>query len=144
MSVADFPHLNAVLNLTSAVLLIIGFLLIRRGMIRAHATMMIAATVTSAAFLICYLIYHYKFGEKSSGLQPGLLRTVYFCILFPHLILAIVMIPMILTTLWRASRRRWSEHRRIAKPTFFIWLYVSVTGVMIYWMLYHLFPRIRG
>jgi uncharacterized membrane protein YozB (DUF420 family) len=101
---------------------------------------MIATVAVSAAFLTSYLTYHYKVGHKSSGLEPGPLRTVYFAILIPHIILAGVMVPMILLTLWRAYRRQWERHRRIARPTFWIWLYVSVTGVVIYWMLYHLFP----
>jgi uncharacterized membrane protein YozB (DUF420 family) len=112
--------------------------------VRYHATLMISAVVVSAAFLACYLVYHYKVGEKSSGLSPGPLRTVYFAILFPHILLAAVMVPMILLALWRAYRRQWERHRRIARPTFWVWLYVSVSGVVIYWMLYHLFPTMRG
>jgi len=143
---ADLPHLNAALNATSAILLIGAFVQIRRGRWRTHATLMICATLTSAVFLAGYLIYHYHAGEQSTARMswlPHWLRMVYLWILFPHLLLAMVMLPMIILTLWRASGRRWQPHRRIARPTLLVWLYVSVTGVTIYWMLYHLFPSMR-
>ena len=136
-----FPHINAGLNATS------GVLLIKRGRWRAHAGTMILASLVSAAFLACYLIYHYKAGEQSTKQMtwlPPWLRIIYLLILFPHLLLAFVMLPMIIMTHYRAYRRQWQRHRKIAKPTFFIWLYVSVTGVVIYWMLYHLFPSMKG
>ena len=128
-------------------MLLCGFVCIKRRLIRVHAWLMIAATLTSCAFLTSYLIYHAHVGEtriaeKFPYLSPRT-RGVYYAILIPHLILAVVMVPMILTTLWRAGRRRWEAHRRIAPATFFIWLYVSVTGVIIYWMLYHLFPMMK-
>ena len=147
MTIQQLPLLNAILNSTSAVLLVAAIMLIKAGRTRAHATAIIAAVVTSAAFLTFYLIYHYHVGEKSTaGLTyiPKWLRTIYLAILFPHLILAMVMLPMIVVTLWRAYRRQWEKHRRLAKPTFYIWLYVSVTGVVIYWMLYHLFPTMAA
>ena len=147
LTIQDFPHINAGLNASSTVLLIIGILLIKRGRWRAHAVMMILASLVSAAFLACYLIYHYHEGEKSTRQMtwlPPWLRIVYLLILFPHLLLAFVMLPMIVMTHYRAYRRQWQRHRKIAKPTFFIWLYVSVTGVVIYWMLYHLFPSMKG
>ena len=148
LTVADLPALNASLNGLATALLVAAYVFVKRrrvseSAVRYHAALMIAAVVVSAAFLVSYLIYHYKVGEKSSGLKPGTLRTVYFSILFPHIVLAAVMVPMILLTLWRAYRRQWEKHRRIARPTFWIWLYVSVTGVVIYWMLYHLFPTMR-
>lgn len=147
LTIQDFPHINAGLNASSTVLLVIGFILIKRGRYRAHAVMMILASLVSAAFLACYLIYHYKAGEKSTasmGWIPPWLRIVYLLILFPHLLLAFFMLPMIVMTLYRAYRRQWARHRKIARPTFYIWLYVSVTGVVIYWMLYHLFPSMKG
>ena len=131
------PELNATLNSISAVLLVCGYVFIRRGNWRAHATMMISATVVSAIFLACYLTYHTLHGEKSTSAHPGILRDVYLAILLPHLLLAVVMLPMIFLTLWRAYHRDWGRHRRIARPTFWIWLYVSVTGVIVYFMLYH-------
>ena len=144
MTVHDFPLVNASLNGTSAVLLAAAFAFIKRGRIRAHGWTMVAAVVTSTAFLACYLTYHYVAGERTSGLKPGTLRTVYFLVLFPHLILSIVMLPMIFMTLFRAYRKEWHKHRKIAVWTFPIWLYVSVTGVIIYWMLYHYIPAHRG
>ena len=145
-SIHDFPHINAALNATSTVLLLVGYIQIRRQRWRAHATLMIAATITSAAFLACYLYYHYHAGEQSTRQMtwlPHWLRMIYLAILFPHLLLATAMLPIIALTLWRAAARRWDKHRRIARPTLIIWLYVSVSGVAIYWMLYHLFPSLR-
>lgn len=147
LSIQAFPHINAGLNATSTVLLIIGILLIKRGRYQAHAVMMILAALVSAAFLACYVTYHHMAGEKSTERMtwiPPWLRIVYLVILFPHILLAFGMVPMIMMTFYRAYRRQWEKHRRIAKPTFFIWLYVSVTGVVIYWMLYHLFPSMKG
>jgi len=147
LTIQDFPHINAGLNASSTVLLIVGILLIKKGRYRSHAVMMILASLVSAAFLGCYLLYHYKTGEQSTKHMtwlPTWLRTVYLLILIPHLLLAFFMLPMIVMTLYRAYRRQWERHRKIAKPTFFIWLYVSVTGVVIYWMLYHLFPSMKG
>jgi len=146
LTIHDFPHLNAALNASSTILLVVGYLFIKRARYRSHAVVMIFASLTSAAFLACYLIYHYQVGEISTRQMswiPPWLRILYLAILFPHLLLAMVMLPMIIITLYRASRRQWTKHRRIAIPTFFIWLYVSMTGVVIYWMLYHLFPAMR-
>jgi uncharacterized membrane protein YozB (DUF420 family) len=95
-------------------------------------------------FLAGYLTRYFVWGEHSSGLSAGWLRTTYYWILFPHMLLAVVMLPMIAVALWRAYKRQWAHHHRIAAPTFWIWLYVSVTGVVIYWMLYHLFPAVRA
>ena len=149
VSVQDLPAVNASLNGLATLLLVSAYVAVRRrrvsaSAVRYHAALMIGAVAVSAAFLASYLTYHYKVGHKSSGLTPGPLRTVYFSILFPHILLAAVMVPMILLTLWRAYRRQWERHRRIARPTFWVWLYVSVSGVVIYWMLYHLFPTMRG
>lgn len=147
MTAADLPHVNAALNGAAAALLVAGFVLIRRGKWQAHAACMIGATVMSAVFLVFYLIYHYHAGEKSTATMtwlPPWLRYVYLAILFPHLVLAMVMLPMILATFLRAIQRRWEKHRGIARPTLWVWLYVSVTGVVIYWMLYHLFPGMQA
>lgn len=140
MSKEFLAALNASLNGTSAVLLILAYLLIRQRNIRAHAYLMISALIVSSVFLVSYLSSHYFYGERSSGLPPGTLKTVYLLILFPHIALAAGMLPLIGITLWLAYRRRWETHRRFARPTYWIWLYVSVTGVVIYFMLYHLFP----
>lgn len=139
----DLPAINATLNGISTILLITGYVFVRRKQYRAHATLMISAFAVSTLFLIGYLAHKYISGDKSSGLESGALKYFYLLvILAPHVILSMVMVPMILLTLLRAYQRRWDAHRRIAKPTFWIWLYVSITGVVIYWMLYHLFPSI--
>lgn len=146
MDLSVFPHLNASLNAVSALLLTAGFVQIRRGRWRVHAALMITACVTSAAFLACYLYYHHRVGEISTRQMhwlPHWLRMIYLAILFPHLLLAIVMPPMIAITLWRAGKRNWMKHRAIARPTLIVWLYVSVSGVAIYWMLYWLFPSLN-
>jgi uncharacterized membrane protein YozB (DUF420 family) len=141
---SDLPLVNATLNGVSTGLLIAAFIAIKTRWIRTHASLIIGALVTSAAFLTCYVIYHCHVGDKSRGEMlhlPRWLRSIYLSILFPHILLAVVMVPMIVTALWRAWRRDWVRHHRIAAPTYWVWLYVSVTGVVIYWMLYHLFPR---
>src|SRR6185436_5535729 len=112
--------------------------------LQTHASFMIAAVFTSSAFLVCYLVYHAKAGHRSSNLGLTVLGITYYSILISHLILAIVIVPLIVRVLWLAYRRRWEQHRKLARPTFWLWLYVSVTGVIIYWMLYHLIPTIRG
>jgi protein SCO1/2/putative membrane protein len=140
VTLADFPHLNAALNALSAVLIVTGLVLIRRGRFRAHAAMMIAATITSTAFLVCYLIYHAQMPPKSFAVAASPIRTIYFGILLSHTLLAAVVLPLVLISLWRAYRRQWEKHRRIGPWTSGVWLYVSITGVIIYWMLYHLWP----
>jgi uncharacterized membrane protein YozB (DUF420 family) len=145
VTVDALPPINATLNGLSAILLLFAYVFARLKRFRPHAYLMISALITSTVFLACYLTYHYIAGEKSTK-QMGLptwLRTTYLAILLPHLLLATVMLPMIFLTLRRAYRRDWANHRRIAVPTFWVWLYVSVTGVVIYWMLYHLFPMMQ-
>ena len=140
MTPADLPPVNAALNGTSALLLTIAYVFIKRNRVHAHAYTMIAALLSSAAFLTCYLIYHYHEPSKSVGLPRGVFRTSYLLMLFTHIVLAVVMLPMIGMTLFRAYRREWTKHKRIARPTFWIWMYVSITGVLIYLILYHLVP----
>ena len=135
MTVSDLPALNATLNATSAVLLTTGWILIRRGRIAQHRAVMIAAVCTSILFLISYLIYHAQVGSVRFTKQ-GPIRAVYFTILLTHTVLAVAIVPMVLVTLTRGLRARYERHRRIARWTMPIWLYVSVTGVVIYWMLY--------
>lgn len=137
LSVTDLPTVNAALNLTAAVLLVIGWTLIRAKRVRAHRAVMIAAVVCSAAFLTSYLIYHAQVGSvRFQG--TGAIRTVYFTILITHTILAAAVPFLAAITLIQALRRRFDRHRRIARWTLPIWLYVSLTGVVVYWMLYHL------
>jgi uncharacterized membrane protein YozB (DUF420 family) len=131
------PGLNATLNAICGVLLCLAFIFIKTGRWRAHGFTMVLATLVSIIFLTCYLTYHIRHGEKSTALHPGVLREVYLAVLLPHLFLAVWMLPMIFVTLLRAYRRQWMAHTRISVPTFWIWLYVSVTGVIVYFMLYH-------
>ncbi len=135
MSVADLPALNATLNAISAVLLTTGWILIRSGRIEAHKRCMIAAFATSALFLISYVTYHAQVGSKPF-LGTGMIRTIYFSILIPHVILATAVLPLAIVTLLRGLRRHDEAHRRIARWTMPIWLFVSVTGVIVYVMLY--------
>mgnify|MGYP001291998268 CR=1 FL=1 len=135
MTVSDLPTLNAALNATTFVLLLWGGLAIRSGNRGLHQKLMIAATLVSAAFLASYLVYHYEIGSKRY-LGEGWLRPVYFTILISHTILAVVMLPMILTTLFRAWKGDFVAHRSVARKTWPIWLYVSITGVVIYLFLY--------
>ena len=134
--------LNACLNGLSTILLISAWVMIRRQSIRAHATLMISALLTSSLFLVFYLTRYFVYGNVSSGLSMGPLLIVYLLILVPHVILAIVMLPMIAMALWRAYRRDFVRHRAIARPTLAIWVYVSITGVVVYLMLYHLIPAL--
>lgn len=139
------PHLNATLNSISALLLISGYIFIRRRNIAAHRKCMLAAFVTSTIFLICYVTYHsllvYYLGQGPTRFRgEGWVRPVYFIILLTHTILAVAITPMVLVTLFRALRERFDKHRRIARWTFPAWLYVSITGVIVYLMLYQIYP----
>lgn len=129
------PSLNAGLNIVSTLLLIIGFVFIRQGAWTGHALCMCSALGTSTLFLISYLVYH-----AFHGLTPfpgkGLIRPLYFTILIPHTILALTVVPLACITLYRALRSQFEKHIKLARIAFPIWLYVSVTGVVIYWMLY--------
>jgi len=135
---AMFPVIDASLNGTSAVLLLIGRGYIKRGRMAAHRAFMIAALACSSIFLACYLYYHWHVGSVPFQGQ-GWSRKVYFTILISHTILAAVIVPMIIITLSRALRERFDRHRAIARWTYPLWMYVSVTGVIVYFMLYHLF-----
>ena len=137
MTVRDLPTLNAVLNATSALLLLWGWLLIRRGRREAHRRVMIAALCSSSLFLVSYLVYHAQVGSvRFTGQGP--VRTLYFAILISHTVLAVAIVPLVLVTVTRALRGRFDQHRRIARVTLPLWAYVSVTGVVVYWMLYRL------
>jgi uncharacterized membrane protein YozB (DUF420 family) len=137
--ISFLPHVNAILNSTSALLLLAGFSFIRRGRIQSHRNCQVAAVVTSSLFLISYLTYHYYHGATRFAGQ-GLVRPLYFIILTTHTILAVVIVPLILVTLYRAARGDFVRHRRIARWTLPLWLYVSVTGVIVYLMLYQIYP----
>lgn len=137
MTVTDLPALNAVLNGLSACLLFTGWRFIKRRAIRQHRACMIAAFISSSAFLTSYLIYHWNVGSVPFQ-GRGFIRAIYFAILLTHVVLAAAILPMALITLSRALSGRFDRHRAIARWTLPIWLYVSVTGVVIYLMLYHL------
>jgi uncharacterized membrane protein YozB (DUF420 family) len=135
---AVFPGLDASLNGTSAVLLLIGRGLIKRGRMMAHRAVMIAALISSSLFLASYLYYHWHVGSVHFQGQ-GWVRPLYYTILISHTFLAAVIVPMIIVTFSRALRQRYDRHRAIARWTYPLWLYVSVTGVVVYLMLYRLF-----
>jgi putative membrane protein len=137
LSVKDLPALNAALNGTSALLLVCGFLCIRRKKIAAHRVCMLSAFAVSALFLISYLTLHYYAGMTRFTGQ-GWIRPTYFSILISHTILAAAIVPLILLTLSRAVRGQFDRHVRIARWTLPCWVYVSVTGVLVYWILYQL------
>jgi uncharacterized membrane protein YozB (DUF420 family) len=137
VTVRDLPALNAILNGTAGLLLLAGWLLIRRGHRVAHKRVMLAAVACSALFLVSYLTYHFHVGSvRFQGQGP--IRTVYFTILLTHTILATAIVPLVLITVSHGLRERFDRHRRIARVTLPLWAYVSVTGVVIYWMLYRM------
>lgn len=135
MTIHDFPALNATLNGCSAALLLVAYGLIRAKRPKGHALFMTAALCSSTAFLACYLTYHFKTHIQTPFPRDNPLRTLYLTILISHTILAVAVVPLVLVTLSRALKRRFHFHRKIARWTFPIWLYVSVTGVIIFLML---------
>jgi uncharacterized membrane protein YozB (DUF420 family) len=137
VSVTDLPAVNASLNAISTVLLLTGYVFIRRGERRKHKACMIAALVTSTLFLTSYVIYHAQVGSVPFK-GTGWIRTVYFAVLIPHVILAAAIVPPVLITVSRALSAKYDKHRRIARWTLPVWLYVSITGVIVYLMLYQM------
>ena len=137
MDLSVFPPLNAGLNATSALLIVLGFVLIKQGAWTGHALCMCLALLVSGLFLVSYLCYHAHHGATHFP-HYGWIRPVYFSILISHTVLAVAVVPLVLVTLSRALRSRFEKHVQIAKITFPVWLYVSVTGVVIYWMLYRI------
>ena len=138
MSIADLPALNATLNGIAGIFLLAGFYFVRRGEIARHRAAMLGACAMSSLFLLSYVIYHANAGSRPFPGQ-GTIRVVYFTILISHVILAAAIVPMALVTLARGLRRNDEAHRRIAKLTWPLWMYVSVTGVVIYAMLYQFY-----
>jgi putative membrane protein len=141
MSVSDLPAVNASLNALATVFLTLGFIFIKRGQKIAHRNCMIAAVTTSAIFLIFYVLHkilvrgvHTPFGGE------GLIRNFYYVMLISHILLAMAIVPLVLITLNRGLKERWEHHKKIARWTWPIWMYVSVTGVLVYLMLYQWFP----
>jgi len=146
MNFTDLPAVNAGLNSLATVLLAAGFVFIKRGNKLAHRNCMIAALVTSTVFLACYLTYHYKmkqvYGEAHTKfVDPAWFRPIYLIILFTHLIGAFAIVPLVLITTTHAFKERFEAHKKIARWTWPIWMYVSVTGVVIYFLLYQIFPQ---
>lgn len=137
MDFADLPALNALLNFTSGVLVTLGVYLVYKRKTAAHRICMVAAVVVSSIFLTSYLIYHYQVGSVRFD-REGWIRTVYLSILLTHTVLAVVIVPMVLRTVYLAFRGQLEKHRRIARWTFPVWIYVSFTGVVVYLMLYQL------
>jgi uncharacterized membrane protein YozB (DUF420 family) len=137
MSVRDLPSVNAALNATAAVLLVWGYTLIRRKRVQAHRKVMLAAFVTSSLFLICYVVYHAQVGSVRFA-KTGSIRTIYLGILGTHTLLAAAVPALAIVTLHRGLTGRFDKHRWIARWTLPVWLYVSVTGVVVYVMLYHM------
>lgn len=137
MEIADLPALNASLNATAAVFLTAGYLFIRRGRQTAHKRCMIAALATSTLFLISYVIYHANAGSRPFT-GEGAVRVFYFVVLITHIVLAVAVLPLALTTTARGLWSQFDRHVRIARWTLPVWLYVSVTGVVVYWMLYQM------
>lgn len=146
MNFTDLPAVNACLNSLSTALLTAGFIFIKRGNKLAHQKCMIGALVTSMVFLACYVTYHYKmkqvYGEAHTKfVDPAWFRPIYLAILFTHLIGAFAIVPLVLITTTRAFKQRFEAHKKIARWTWPIWMYVSVTGVVIYFLLYQIFPQ---
>lgn len=137
--ISHLPPINASLNALSGILLMIGYTFMKKHRITAHRRTMIAATITSAIFLICYLTYHYT-ARMTKFAGTGWARPLYFSLLISHVILAIATLPLAVVTLTRGLKGRIPQHKRIAKVTFPIWMYVSVTGVLVYFFLYQWFP----
>ena len=139
MSISDLPAINATFNAISTVFIAMGWFWIRRDVWQRHVPCMIAAIASSTCFLVGYVVYHANVGEKSSG-YSGWLAAVYFPMLASHVLLAFVVLPLVIVTLVPVFQRRWDKHRRLGRWTMPIWLYVSVTGVLVYLMLYKWFP----
>ena len=137
MSVTDLPALNATLNGISTILLVTGWVFIKRGDRRKHKACMIAALITSTLFLTSYVIYHAQVGSVPFK-GTGVIRTIYFIVLIPHVILAAAIVPPVLITASRGLTAKYDKHRRIARWTLPLWLYVSITGVIVYLMLYQM------
>ena len=143
MTLSDLPAVNACLNGASTIFLIFGYIYIKKGRQDAHRNCMVSALITSTTFLSCYLVYHY-FAGRTTFQNPQWFRPIYLVILLTHTVLAVVIVPMVLVTVIQAIRQRWESHKKIARWTWPIWMYVSVTGVVIYLLLYQIFPQAKG
>lgn len=140
MSIDNLPTINACLNTLSAIFLTLGFIHIKAGRREAHRNMMVAALTTSALFLVCYLVYHY-FAKATIFTEPLWFRPYYLGLLASHVILAIVIVPLVIISVVHAAKGRFEKHKKVARWTWPLWMYVSVTGVLVYLILYHIFPQ---
>jgi putative membrane protein len=136
VTLSVLPTVNAVLNASAALAMLAGFVAIRQRRVAVHRACMLTAVGFSVLFLCSYVIYHVQVGSRPYG-GGGWLRALYFSILLSHTVLAVAIVPLVSTTLYRALRTQFARHARLARFTFPVWLYVSVTGVVVYWMLYH-------
>ena len=141
MTIQDLPIVNACLNALATVFLMLGFVYIKKGNKTAHRNCMVSAFVTSAVFLTCYLIYHFSTEVVTKFVEPEWFRPIYLVLLITHVVLAVVILPLIFITLSRALKERFDQHRKIARWTWPLWMYVSITGVLIYLLLYQIFPQ---
>ena len=141
MTLRDLPAVNATLNGLSAALLSLGYYFIRRGRMAAHRNCMVGAVCTSTLFLACYLTYHIAVKTVTHFREPAWFRPIYLTLLLTHTVLAAAIVPLVLMTLWRAATARFDAHKRLARWTWPLWLYVSVTGVLIYLLLYRIYPQ---
>ena len=141
MTFHDLPAVNATLNGLSSILLIAGFIFIKRGNKIAHRNCMVSALVSSAIFLACYLTYHFTVKTITHFVEPAWFRPYYLMLLISHTILAAAILPLIITTVTFAAKQNFEKHKKFARWTWPLWLYVSVTGVVIYLLLYQIFPQ---
>lgn len=139
MTIEDLPAVNAALNALSTVFIATGWFLIRRGRQKAHIACMVSALATSTVFLTCYLIYHFNVLTVRFT-HPGVVKWFYYVLLFTHVVLAMLVVPLVVMTVLPAMKERFDRHRRMGRFTMPVWLYVSVTGVLVYFMLYRWFP----
>jgi putative membrane protein len=140
MTYSDLPAVNAALNGLSATLLTVGFICIKQRRVAAHRTCMLGALASSTLFLICYVTYH-TYAGRTVFREPAWFRPIYLTILFTHTVLAVTIVPMVLITARRALAQRFELHKKIARWTWPLWMYVSLTGVLIYYLLYHRYPQ---
>ncbi len=141
MTIQDLPLINACLNALATVFLTFGFVFIKKGNKTAHRNCMVSAFATSTVFLACYLTYHINTEVMTRFVEPAWFRPIYLVMLFTHVVLAVVILPLIFMTLSRALKERFEQHKKIAKWTWPLWMYVSITGVLIYLLLYQIFPQ---
>ncbi|HJN89060.1 MAG TPA: DUF420 domain-containing protein [Verrucomicrobiota bacterium] len=143
MTIQNLPLINACLNALATVLLMFGFVFIKKGNKIAHRNCMVSALATSAVFLACYLVYHFNTEVVTRFVEPAWFRPIYLVLLLTHVVLAVVILPLIFMTFSRAFKERFEQHKKIARWTWPLWMYVSITGVLIYLLLYQIFPQTK-